>query len=175
MQVANLKSRVSRHLIGSAVALAMMISFGAYELAKPGSASAATPAPAAGPLDDSTVNPLLSLDQAMETLAARVTPATVNVTVTAKTKVDLSGNEDGLPEGLQGFGQFFGHPMQPQSRVVHGLGSGVIISPDGYIVTNNQVVDGATDIRVTTSDRRVLSAKLVGRDPMTDLAVLKIN
>jgi len=166
---------LSRRLIAPAIALAMTVSLGAYELAKPKSASAATPAPAAGPLDDNTVNPLLSLDQAMETLAARVTPATVNVTVTSKTRVDLSGNDDELPEGLQGFGQFFGHPMQPRNRVAHVLGSGVIISPDGYIVTNNHVVDGATDIRVTMSDRRVLAAKLVGRDPMTDLAVLKIN
>src|SRR6185312_7229738 len=106
---------------------------------------------------------------------ARVTPAIVNVTVTSKTKVDLSGGDDGLPEGMQGFGQFFGRPMQPQNRIEHGLGSGVIISPDGYIVTNNHVVDGAMDIRVTMSDRRILPAKLVGRDALTDLAVIKIN
>jgi serine protease Do len=113
----------------------------------------------------------------METLAARVTPAIVNVTVTSKSKVDLSdrGSFGDLPEGMQGFGQFFGHPMQPQNRIEHGLGSGVIISPDGYIVTNNHVVDGAMDIRVTMSDRRIMSAKLIGRDPLTDLAVIKIN
>ena len=55
------------------------------------------------------------------------------------------------------------------------MGSGVIISPDGYIVTNNHVVDGAVDIGVTTSNRRVLKAKLIGTDPLTDLAVLKVN
>src|SRR5262249_21774868 len=59
--------------------------------------------------------------------------------------------------------------------IEHGIGSGVIISPDGYIVTNNHVVDGATDIRVTMSDRRVLPAKLIGTDPLTDLAVIKIE
>jgi serine protease Do len=64
-------------------------------------------------------------------------------------------------------------PQQPQFE--HGLGSGVIISPDGYIVTNNHVIDGATDIRVTMSDRRILPAKLVGRDKLTDLAVIKVN
>ena len=53
-------------------------------------------------------------------------------------------------------------PRQPQ--IEHGVGSGVIISPDGYIVTNNHVVDGTTDMRVTLTDRRVLNAKLVGRD-----------
>src|SRR5262249_11003750 len=54
-------------------------------------------------------------------------------------------------------------------------GSGIIISPDGYIVTNNHVIDGAVDIRVTMSDRRVLPAKLIGADPLTDLAVIKVN
>ncbi len=56
------------------------------------------------------------------------------------------------------FGQFFGQQMAADAArsrsVEHGLGSGVIISPDGYIVTNNHVVDGATDVRVTMSDRR---------------------
>ena len=64
-------------------------------------------------------------------------------------------------------------PQQP--RVEHGLGSGVIISPDGYIVTNNHVVDGATDVRVTMSDRRILPAKVIGTDPLTDLAVIKVD
>jgi serine protease Do len=67
-------------------------------------------------------------------------------------------------------------PMQRQQpQIEHGLGSGIIISPDGYIVTNNHVIKDATDIRVTLNDRRVLSAKLVGADPLTDLAVIKIN
>jgi serine protease Do len=63
----------------------------------------------------------------------------------------------------------------PQNRMEHGLGSGVIISPDGYIVTNNHVIDGAVDIRVTMSNREVLPAKLVGADPLTDLAVIKVD
>ena len=79
--------------------------------------------------------------------------------------------------------QFFGPggpfgrqmPSQPQERMEHGLGSGVIISPDGYIVTNNHVIEGAVDIRVTMSNREVLSAKLIGADPLTDLAVIKVN
>ena len=70
-------------------------------------------------------------------------------------------------------GNFRQFRQQPQ--IEHGIGSGVIISPDGYIVTNNHVVDGAVDIHVTMSDRRVLPAKLVGADPLTDLAVIKID
>src|SRR6202035_1821456 len=74
------------------------------------------------------------------------------------------------------FGHFFGpHMRQGQPQLEHGMGSGVVISPDGYIVTNKHVVDGAVDIRVTTSNRRVMKAKLIGTDPLTDLAVLKVN
>ena len=176
MNTGSWKLKVGRRFVAPALALAMTFSFGAYEVLKPAIARAATAAPPASALDDNSVSSLVALDNAVEAVAARVTPAIVNVTVTAKTKVDAADNDDGLPQGLPpGFSQFFGHPMEPQNRIEHGLGSGVIISPDGYIVTNNHVVDGATDIRVTMSDRRVLPAKLVGHDPLTDLAVLKIN
>ena len=90
------------------------------------------------------------------------------------------GQIQGLPPG---FAQFFGpggpfgqgmqRPQQPQ--IEHGIGSGVIISPDGYIVTNNHVVDGAMQMSVTLNDRRVLTAKLVGVDKLTDLAVIKVD
>ena len=80
----------------------------------------------------------------------------------------------GLPAG--GFHQFLGgRATRPQPRIEHGIGSGVIISPDGYIVTNNHVIEGAMDIRVTFSDRRIMSAKLIGTDPLTDLAVIKVE
>ncbi|HEX6894448.1 MAG TPA: trypsin-like peptidase domain-containing protein, partial [Bryobacteraceae bacterium] len=121
---------------------------------------------------------MLELDRAMEALAARVTPAVVNITVASKAKPE-AGNLDGNDQDNQqfgpfgGFGRFFGQPSRPQ--IEHGLGSGVIISPDGYIVTNNHVVQGAVDIRVTMSDKRVFSAKLIGTDPLTDLAVIKIS
>ena len=126
------------------------------------------------PLDDNKIGALLSLDQAMEAVAARVTPAIVNVAVTSRVKSQPVAQ--GMPDEMQRFfGQQFGQRMQPEPRIEHGIGSGVIISPDGYIVTNNHVVDGATDIKVTLSDRRILTAKLVGTDPLTDLAVIKIE
>jgi serine protease Do len=62
-----------------------------------------------------------------------------------------------------------------QQPLEHGIGSGVIISPDGYIVTNNHVVDGAVQMKVTLNDRRVMNAKLIGVDKLTDLAVIKID
>jgi serine protease Do len=139
----------------------------------------------ASPLDDNSVAALTAIDHAMESLAARVTPAVVNVAVTSKAdeqQVEMEGmGQQELPPGL---GQFFGFgnggggrhmqlPRRPQLQ--HGVGSGVIISPDGYIVTNDHVVNGATQIRVTLHDRRVLNAKVIGVDKLTDLAVIKVD
>src|SRR5579862_8501758 len=75
------------------------------------------------------------------------------------------------------FQQFFGGqgPRQPQEQRERGLGSGVIISPDGYILTNNHVVDKATDIKVLLPDKRQFSGKVIGTDPKTDVAVVKID
>ena len=134
---------------------------------------------AAMAMDDNSVEALSALDRAMEAVAARVTPAVVNVAVTARNTDEAEGQGQGgpmqgLPPGLQ---QFFGkNPhMQQQPQLEHGVGSGIIISPDGYIVTNNHVVDGATSIKVTLNDRRVLTGKVVGVDKLTDLAVIKVN
>jgi serine protease Do len=175
----NWKKTITRVAV-SAVAIAALAAVVTYETAKPMSAraSVAAPAPAAAALDDNSVAPLLSLDHAMETLAARVTPAIVNVAVTSKTKADTA--EQQMPDDMQqffgpGFGQFFGPRGRPQPQIEHGIGSGVIISPDGYIVTNNHVIDGAVDIRVTMSNRKTMKATLVGADPLTDLAVLKVD
>jgi serine protease Do len=136
----------------------------------------------ASPLDDQSVSAITAMDNAMEALAARVTPAIVNVAVTSRgeeQKVQMQGID---PQDLPpGFSQFFGNPgrgrrMSPEQQPLqHGIGSGVIISTDGYIVTNNHVVDGATQIKVTLHDRRVLTGKVVGIDKLTDLAVIKID
>src|SRR5271170_8119463 len=142
------------------------------------------------PIDDNSVSALVSLDSAVEAVAARVSPAVVNIQVTSRgsSEHESGGEQDqsqqDAPQGLPpGFAQFFGQggpfggqmqrPQQPQ--IEHGIGSGVIISPDGYIVTNNHVVDGAMQMRVMLNDRRVLTAKLVGVDKLTDLAVIKVD
>ena len=178
------RTALNRRVLVGLAAVAMILSLAAYAFDKPVSATA--PAAATAPLDDNSVSALLSLDHAMEALAARVTPAIVNVTVTSKKAGDHSnpaerGDNDsdndsnGLQQFFGPFGNQFGQHTRPKSRIEHGLGSGVIISPDGYIVTNNHVIDGAVDIRVTMTDRRILPAKLIGADPLTDLAVIKID
>jgi serine protease Do len=70
---------------------------------------------------------------------------------------------------------FFGITPETNPRPVTGFGSGVILSEDGYIVTNNHVIEGSDEIQVTMNDRRVFEAKLIGADPTTDLALLKID
>jgi len=167
--------QLGRLAIAPVLALGMAASLTAYHTAKPVVAKAATPAPSATPLDDNSVGALLALDNAMETLAARVTPAIVNVAVTSKPKADEQAQAE-IPDDMrQFFGPGFNFHQQQQPQIEHGIGSGVIISPDGYIVTNNHVVEGAVDVRVTMSDRRVLPAKVIGTDPLTDLAVIKVE
>src|SRR5690348_7392618 len=174
-----IKAKLTRKIVTPTLAGALALSLGVYEFARPVRAAAPAPAPAAAPLSDSSVSALLDLDRAMEALAARVTPAVVNITVASKPKAE-SGNLEGNDQDNQQFSPFGGGPFRffgqpPRPQIEHGLGSGVIISPDGYIVTNNHVVEGAVDIRVTMSDKRTFSAKLIGTDPLTDLAVIKIN
>ena len=157
---------------GAAAAFVGVFALGGIAFAGLHSAHAATIK-----MDDNSIAPLTALDNAMEAVASRVTPAVVNVAVTSKGSSEFATSEgqmQGLPPGLQQFfGPMFQQPAQPQ--IQHGVGSGIIISPDGYIVTNNHVVDGATQIKVTLNDRRILSAKVVGVDKLTDLAVLKVN
>lgn len=100
------------------------------------------------------------------TLAAE---SSVNAVVHVKTKVFREMEVNPLYEF------FFGIKPDAEIAPYVGYGSGVIVSSDGYIVTNNHVIDGSDEIEVTLNDKREFSAKLIGKDPTTDLAVLKID
>jgi serine protease Do len=107
----------------------------------------------------------------------KVVPAVVNISSSRVVKNDA--------RGMQGLGmdpffrQFFGDNFPgfniPKEQREKSLGSGVIVSPEGYILTNNHVVDHATDVTVTLHDKRVFKARVIGTDPRTDIAVLKID
>lgn len=101
--------------------------------------------------------------------AAAATPAVVYIRTTYSSQ--SGGNQDQLE---QMFGDMFGQ-RAPQRGPQMASGSGVIISPDGYIVTNNHVVEKADKITVATNDHRTFQAKVIGTDPSTDLALIKIS
>ncbi len=114
-----------------------------------------------------------------------VLPSVVNISTSKVVKAsaeDFSGSDEIPPMFQQFFGQqmpggqnFEGRMQKPRNHREDSLGSGVVVSPDGYILTNNHVIDGATDVRVTFGDKRQLEAKVIGADPKTDIAVLKVE
>jgi len=123
-------------------------------------------------------------------LAEKASPAVVNIRTTEKITVNQSGNQDDEMQEL--FRRFFGVPMPQQpnqapkkrkpapqqgteEEVPRGIGSGFIISQDGYVLTNAHVVDGADEVYVTLTDKHEFKAKVVGIDKRTDVAVVKID
>src|SRR3989304_7099243 len=131
------------------------------------------------PIPPKITQHLAETEKAFVEISKRVTPAVVNISTT-KTMKSLERSP--LNPCLQDpfFRRFFDeeffreHEM-PRKRKEQSLGSGVIVSEDGYIVTNNHVVEGADEIKVVLSDKREFTGKVVGSDPRTDLAVIKIK
>lgn len=99
--------------------------------------------------------------------------SSVNAVVHIKTKVTQSNTYDDFFGAL--LGQLYGYQGQPYGNTKTAYGSGVVLSPDGYIVTNNHVVDGADEIEVTFNNKVTKPAIIVGTDPTTDLALIKVE
>ncbi|CAN5518307.1 Do family serine endopeptidase [soil metagenome] len=121
------------------------------------------------------VQPVANLSEAFIAIADATTPAVVNIS-TERTQRAIRGHQ-GIPEPFRRFfdipegGPQGGGPEVP----LPGTGTGFLITEDGYVMTNNHVVEDATRIRVTLQDRRQFDATVVGRDPTTDIAVIRIE
>jgi serine protease Do len=126
-----------------------------------------------------------SIETSFAPVVERALPAVVNISSSKASKVSAQGT----PQMDQFFRQFFGQEFEgrdggrnrgrgsntPRKQYERSLGSGVVVRSDGYILTNNHVIDGADDITVTFDNKREMKAKLVGTDAKTDVAVLKVD
>ena len=151
--------------------------------AAPSSAATAAAAPVAMSAPERAANPLVRGLPDFASLVEQVGPAVVNVTVIEKRqrnplqRFGAPGGEDDDPFS-DFFRQFQGQPRENQPRdntPEEGVGSGFIVSSDGYILTNTHVVDNATRVIVRLTDRREFQAKVIGTDDKSDVALLKID
>jgi serine protease Do len=183
-----MKQPVRQPIVGSAVAVAALSALLIWGGQSLSSSHASSPAA-------STATPVaLTMSAAPSNgfteVAKAVTPAVVNITtVTVEKVLDSRGVPDELRERMEEFfggpGRPFGPrgfrgpqgpgPGEPREHRGGGQGSGVIVSPDGYILTNNHVIEGARTVTITLPDKREFTGKIVGADPKTDLAVVKID
>ena len=121
---------------------------------------------------------LRAMEDAFASVADHVMPAVVNISTTPKRAPSGGASAPGPEErfrdffGPEFYERFFKKPPREDTRA---SGSGVIVDPDGYILTNNHVIENAQEITVRLSDSRKFTARLVGRDPKTDVAVLKVD
>src|SRR5205814_626202 len=136
------------------------------------SSNPATPIPAAASA--------VETETAFEAVADHVTPAVVSIEVQTMPKVRPASQQQpqarrGQRPSIEDLFRQFDLPADPGDQGQEGAGSGFIVSKDGYILTNNHVVEGADKVTVGLTDRRTFTAKVVGRDPTTDVAVIKID
>ena len=157
-----------------------------YAVGAAPAAMAAAPATAPVTSVPAAGNPAAVLPD-FSTMVQKYGPAVVNISVVSKVPVSDQGDDDDDNGGNGGndnnpfgpnspFAPFFrGIPHMPQQGPTHGEGSGFIIRPDGFILTNAHVVNGASDVTVKLTDRREYTAKVIGIDTKSDVAVIKIN
>jgi serine protease Do len=128
-------------------------------------------------VSEETLDILSKASQAMVEVVDAIKPSVVNISTTRTVRQRARG---GMPLDDPFFRRFFGDDFmrqyqEPQERDLTSLGSGVIVAEDGYIVTNNHVVRDADEIKVTLYDKRVFTGRVIGTDPKTDIAVVKID
>ncbi|UCH79664.1 MAG: DegQ family serine endoprotease [Nitrospiraceae bacterium] len=127
-------------------------------------------------ISQETVDVLSRTNQAMAELVAAVTPSIVNISSTKTVKTHgFQSPFFNDPFFERFFGDQFGQLNKPREYKQSGLGSGVIVDKDGYILTNNHVIKDADEIVVKLSDKREFKGKIIGTDPKTDLAVIRID
>lgn len=167
-----------RRKVGSAIGIGLMsgvLVWGGHSFSASQASSAPTSTPAAAVITTPA--------NGFTDVARQVTPAVVNITTIMTEKVS---NGFSVPDELRDrMEEFFGKPFDPrrlgpqppgeQRGLRRGQGSGVIISADGYVLTNNHVIAKAQEVSVTLPDKREFKGKIVGADPKSDLAVVKIN
>lgn len=141
-----MQSKIKGHALGVLVAIAFLMPFAA---------------------EAQSDNPLRSYADVVDVAS----PAVVNIA--AEKVVDMRSQHPFMEDPM--FRRFFGDPDQGGERTNNSLGSGVLISSDGYIITNNHVVENARDIRVTIEGEREFKAEIIGTDPRTDVALIKID
>jgi serine protease Do len=137
------------------------------------------------PVDERPISRDIGGHNSFSPVVKKVTPGVVKVTTSTRvhtTSFDPNGNGGGMNDMLRRFfGDEFDNNAPRQGRRnfnmprQQGLGSGVIVTKDGYILTNNHVVDGADEVKVAMTDGREFTAKVIGRDPKSDIAVIKID
>jgi len=186
MNFSHLSSRTKRFAAGLALTLAVgSVAIAGVSQASHGtfSSSAKNP-PATLKLADANEGPARV---SYAPIVKKTLPAVVNISSSKVIKASVRGRsrqgrggegEEGQMDPL--FRQFFGEDFGggrsvPKDRREQSLGSGVIVSPEGYILTNNHVVEGATEVKVTLGDKREFKARTIGTDAKTDIAVLKIE
>ena len=155
--------------------LAAIVATGLVGAAAVGAKDSEASPPVKFQIDAKPLSPGPFEPKSFKEIAQRVSPSVVKITTETKARVSTRNGRD-LSELDPFFRQFFGDRV-PQFRQPPqaGLGSGVIISADGYVATNNHVIEDADTVTVTLTDNREFRATVVGRDPQTDIALLKID
>src|SRR3712207_3529242 len=170
-----MSSKIARARVGAAVVTAFVsglvfasaADFTRFGWAQQGTRSATRPSA-------QEVKPLADFGSAFEAIAEHVTPAVVSIQTERVARAGRSRFPRGSQPGIEEFFRQFELPQQ-QDRLQEGSGSGFIVSRDGYILTNNHVVADADRVTVGLLDKRTFDARVVGRDPTTDIAVVKID